>query len=104
FVLHRNSNIIFSVKRPRYESDCGTRHKFPNENHAAPPCVRRFPPNVETQIYFLEIAVQRNWQAQKACVEKQKPNNTEECFTVVKFGPGFGWNERCDQARIGQII
>ena len=70
FMLHRECNIIFSVKRPRYESYCATRHKFPDENHAASPCVRRFSPNVETQIHFFEIAVQRNWKTQEACVEK----------------------------------
>jgi hypothetical protein len=70
FMLHRNGNIIFPVKFARNEGDCATRHKFPDENHAAPPCVRRFSPHVETQIHFFEIAVQRNWKTQEPCIEK----------------------------------
>src|SRR4051794_12499347 len=33
-VLHRHGNIIFSVECSCYQSDCATRHKFPNENDA----------------------------------------------------------------------
>jgi len=70
FMLHREGNIIFFVKRPRYESDCAPGHKFPDEHHATSPCVRRFSPDVETQIHFFEIAVQRNGKTQETCIEK----------------------------------
>src|SRR5436190_23423699 len=103
-MLHRYGNIVFSVKRPRYDSHCAPRHKFPDKNHATPPCVRRFSPDVEAQIYFFEIAVQRNWKTQEACIEKQKPNDTEESLTVFEIDFRFGRNQRHDQPRIDHII
>src|SRR4029450_288317 len=104
FMLHREGNIIFSVKRPRYESDCATRHKFSNENHATPPCVRRFSPDVETQIHFFEITVQRDRKTEKTSIEKQKSDNADERLAVFIIDLGARRNEPFNQSRIYDVI
>jgi hypothetical protein len=75
---------MFSVKRPCHESDGATRYEFADENNAVPPRVGGFSPDVETQIHFFEIAVQRNWKTQEARVEKQNPTTLRKVSPFSK--------------------
>src|SRR2546425_10737955 len=75
FGFHRYCEIIFAVTRARDERDRAPRDKFTNENYTAPPCVSRFPPHIETQIHFFEIAVQRDGKAEESRVEKEKSDH-----------------------------
>ena len=94
-MLHRQGDVIFAVKSPRNESNRPTRHKLANKNHAPSPGIRRFLSNIESQVHFLEIAMQRNRQTKKARVEKQKPDHAKKCFAIFEVDLG----SRRDQGR-----
>src|SRR5437879_7805450 len=95
-VFHWQRNIVFSVKHAGYESDRTTRDQFTNENHAAPPCVGGFFPNIEAQVHFLEIAMERNRQPEQACVEKKEADYAQKCFAIFEVDLGSRRNQRCD--------
>src|SRR5439155_5796229 len=71
-VFHRHGQVWLAVKRARDRSDGALRDKFADKDDTASPRVRRFPPNVEAQIHFFEIAVQRNGKPEKTWIEEEK--------------------------------
>jgi hypothetical protein len=75
FVFHRYGEIIFPVTRARDERDRAPRDKLADENHTAPPHIRRSSSHIETQIYFFEVAVQWDGETQKTRVEKEKSDH-----------------------------
>jgi len=103
-VFHRHSEIIFAVTHAGDERDCATRDKLADENYAPPPCIRRFSLNVETQIHFFKIAVQRVGKTEKTRVEKEKSDHAQEGLTVFKVDLCTGRNQWREQARIDCVI
>src|SRR6266542_4122017 len=70
-VSHRQGDIRFTVKCAGDERDRAARNELTYKNNAAPPRVSRFLPNIEAQIHFFEIPMQRNGKAEQARVEKE---------------------------------
>ena len=70
-VSHRQRDIRFTVKCAGDERDRTTRNDLTDKNNTAPPRVSRFFPNIEAQIHFLEIPMQRDGKAEQARVEKK---------------------------------
>ena len=61
-------------------------------------------PHIETKIHFLEIAVERDGQAKQACVEKEKADDAEKCFTIIVVELDAGRNKRREDRRIDNEI
>src|SRR5437667_12701920 len=103
-VFHRQCGVGLAVKCAGNYRDHPARHKFADENYTAPPCVSRLPANIKAQIHFFEIAVQRDSKPEQTRVEKKKSDNAEESVTVFKVYLSTRRNQRCEQARIDDVI
>src|SRR5437588_4231453 len=103
-MFHRQRDIIFSVKHAGYESDRATRDQFTNENHAAPPRVGGFLPNIETQVHFLKIAMKRNRQTKQSRVEKEKTDHDQKRFAVLEIDLSSRRNQWCDDRWVDNEI
>src|ERR1051326_745125 len=103
-VAHWQRQIWFAIKRPRDEGDGAPRNQLANENDTTPPFVRTLAPDIKAQVYFLEIAMQRNGQTDHARVEKEKADNADERLAFVEIDLGFYGDERLEDFRIdGEI-
>jgi hypothetical protein len=73
---HRASIMFFSVQPPRQPSDSGTRHQFAHKHPAPALFAARAPPDIKTQIHFVEISVEGNCQESvKLGAQKLKSND-----------------------------
>src|SRR3981081_3234217 len=81
-VLHRKREIIFSIKRASDQRDSATRNQFAHKDHPASPRVDGFLADVEAQVHFFEIAMQRNGQPENSSIEKEKADNADKGFAV----------------------
>src|SRR4029077_9208023 len=88
----------------RDERDRAPRDKLADENHTAPPGIRRFSPYIETQIHFFKVAVQWDGDTEKTGVEKQKSDHAEKGLTIIEVDLCATRNQRREQARIDDII
>src|SRR5438552_8985304 len=95
---------ILPVTCARDERDRAPRDKLADENHTAPPGIRRFSPYIETQIHFFKVAVQRDRDTEKTRVEKQKSDHAEKGFMIIEVNLCATRNQRREQARIDDII
>ena len=87
FVLHREREIIFSIKGASDQRDGATRNQFAHKDHAAPPGLRGFLANVEAQVHLFEIAMQRNGQTENASIEKEETDDADKGVAafVIEF-------------------
>ncbi len=69
-VLHRQREVLFSVKCTRDQSDRAARHQFANEDDATAPGVGGFFAHIKAQVHFLEVAMQRNGKTEQTSIEK----------------------------------
>jgi hypothetical protein len=103
-VFHWESGITLSVKCASNERNRTARHQFADEHYPASPDVSRLSPHVEAQIYFFEVAMQRDRKTEKAGIEKKESDNADEGFAILKIDLGASWNERFKQSGIDDII
>src|SRR5437879_4070536 len=75
FVFHWQREIVFAVKRACDERDGPARNEFANEDNAASPGVGRFLADVETQIQFFKIAMERDRESEQTRVEEKEAND-----------------------------
>src|ERR1700734_2306410 len=88
FVLHGQSNVIFSISNPRNQRDGSLGHDLANKYNATLICACILAANIKAKVYFIEIGVKGNWkQSEDPRVEKTKAHETDECFPVerIKF-------------------
>jgi hypothetical protein len=103
-VLHRNCEIRLAVKCARDKCDRAFGYEFAHEDDAASPRVRGFLSHVKAKIHFLEIAVQRDAQPEKASVEKEKSDDADKAFAIFEIDLGAGRDERRYDSRIDHVI
>src|SRR6266581_3271522 len=103
-MFHRQCGVGLAVKCAGNYRDRPARHKFADENHTAPPRISGFFPNIEAQVHFLEIPMQRNWKAEQARVEKEKANNTQKRLAIFVVDFSASRNKGREQARIDDVI
>src|SRR2546423_2323282 len=93
-----------AVKGSRDERDRASRNQLAHEYDSTSPFVRALPPDVKSQIHFLEITVKGNRQADEARVEKQKTDDADECLAIVEIQLCFDGNQRLQNFRVdGEI-
>jgi hypothetical protein len=93
-VAHGQRQIRLSVKDPCNERDSSTRHQLADEDHATAPFLCAFSPNIKAEIHFFEVAMERDWQADHARIEKQKADDAEEGLSIVEIELGLSRNKR----------
>src|SRR2546423_5202259 len=99
-VPHRQRQIRLAIKRAGDERDGSAWHQLPNENDTAPPFARAFPPDIKTEIHFLEIAMERDGQTDEARIEKKEANDADERLALMKVELGLDGNERLKNFRV----
>src|SRR6266545_4115615 len=103
-VLHRESEVALSIKCTGNEGNRTAWHKLADENYTTSPGVSRLSSHVETQIHFFEIAMQRDRETEKTCIEKKESDNADERLAVFIIDLRPGRNERFNQSRIDDVI
>ena len=103
-VLHREREIIFSIKCAGDQGDGATRNQFAHKDHAASPRVGGFLAHVEAQVHFFEIAMQRNRQPENTSIEKEKADNADKGVAVFKIEFGSRRHEWRNDRRIDREV
>ena len=97
-VFHREGEVRLAVKCAGNEGNRAAWHKFADENYTAAPGVSRFFSNVEAQIHFFEIAMQRNRKTEQTRIEKQKSDHAEKRLAIFEIDLGSRRNEPFNRA------
>src|SRR5215831_14532663 len=80
------------------------RHHFTDKHNAATPRVGGFLADIETQIHFFKIAVERDRQTEQTRVEKEETDHADKRFAVFEIDLGAGRDKRRENARIDGVI
>lgn len=92
--LHRQGYIRLVVYCPRHRSDRSPGHDFPHEDDGPPQLARDLAPDVEPEIEFLKVPMERYRDAQYARAEETKGNYAEEGMALVTVEFSTVWNQR----------
>ena len=69
-VFHREREIVLSMEDAGDQSDRASRHELANKDHTTSPSVGRFFSDIKSQVYFFEIAMERNRETKQPSVQK----------------------------------
>ena len=101
---HGSRLVRFVVERLCRERDRRSRHELANERHAAANFAGDGSPNVEPQIDFLEVLVERNEKTHDARATKQESHDAEVRHAAEHVQVDSGGNERLEQRRADAIV
>src|SRR5581483_10651069 len=77
-MAHRQRDIRLAVKSARDKGNRPPRHDLANEHHPAPPAPVGFATDIEPQVHFLKVPVQRKGNAKYTGAEETKADDTQE--------------------------
>jgi hypothetical protein len=101
---HRQRGIGLTIKRASHHRDRLPWNELADKSDSAPPVIDDFPAHIKTQIYLLEIAMQRNWQTENARVQEEKSNDAQKSSSLVKIKLRPARQQRFQQFRIRHEI
>ena len=101
---HRQGEIRLVGERARGEGDERMRDEFPDEDHPAPLGLRALAPDIEAQVYLLEIAVEREGDAPDARAQEEKSDDGDEMTATPRIELGGGGEVRREHARVHLVI
>jgi hypothetical protein len=103
-VHHGQRDVRFVIQVSRHPGDGRAGNDFLDENHAAPPAIRRFVPDVKAQVHLLEIPVKRNRHAPHAGVQKEKTDDRDQAAALPQIQFGSRRNVRREQGWLDRVV
>jgi len=80
---HRTAGIVLAVYEASGCRNCASGHNLGDENNSSSVFAALFSPNVEAQVYLIEIGMKRNWEApKKPGAAESKANEAKVCGSV----------------------
>src|SRR5581483_5175220 len=103
-MAHRQRDIRLAVKSARDKGNRPPRHALANEHHSAPPAPVGFATDIEPQVHFLKVPVQRKGNAKYTGAEETKADDTQEGRADMEIQLGAAWDEWLQQPRIDRVV
>ena len=103
-VSHRQGDVGLVVDPPRYGCDGPAGHDFFDEHDTSTDFVAHFSADVESQVKFLEVSMQRNGKSPQGSSQKHEPDEADVRLAAVQVELRTPRHQRLQQFRIDPVI
>src|SRR5260370_29964760 len=96
--------VVLTVEQTCNERDATARHDFLDEDDTSAPFVLRLPADVEAQVDFLEVAMERDGDPANPGVSKQEADDTDVGLATPTFQFCMRWHSGGEDRRVHLIV